>query len=99
MESHELRDICIAAIDGALVSRGRHKGMIKVKCPPYGTDAAAAWQALAMISNPYKVSIWQIASFSDRQRAIYNNIERALENYDGRGLDRDRVALELMGAW
>jgi len=99
MTNEEMKNACIDAINGALVSRGRHRGMIKVKCPPYNTDAAAAWQALAMVSNPYKVSIWQIASFSDRQRAIYNNIERALENYDGRGLDRDRVALELMGAW
>jgi len=99
MESVELRDICIAAIDAAKASRGKNKGLLKATCPPMGTDAAAAWQALMGHANPYKMSIGQIMFFTDRQRAIYRAIDDALAGHDLRGLDRDRVALESLGAW
>lgn len=99
MKSAELRDICIAAIDTALVSRGKRKGMLKTKCPPSGTDAAAAWQALVGYANPYKLGLGHIMFFNDRQRAIYRAIDDALAGQDVRALDRDRVALEVMGAW
>lgn len=99
MESKELRNICIDAIDAALVSRGKQKGMLKSKCPPMGTDAAAAWQALMGHANPYKLGIGHIVFFTERQSAIYNAIDGALKGTDMRGLDRDRVALEVMGAW
>jgi hypothetical protein len=99
MESSELKDACIAAIDAAIVSRGKRKGMLKATCPPYGTDAAAAWQAMMGHANPYKMSIWQITMFSNRQRAIYRAIDDSLQGQDIRAWDRDRLALELMGAW
>jgi hypothetical protein len=99
MESVELRDICIAAIDAAKASRGKNKGLLKATCPPMGTDAAAAWQALMGYANPYKMSIGQIMFFNDRQRAIYRAIDDALAGHDVRGLDRDRIALERLGAW
>jgi hypothetical protein len=99
MESKELRDICIDAIDAALVSRGKQKGMLKSKCPPMGTDAAAAWQALMRYANPYKIGMGHIMFFTDRQSAIYRAIDDALKETDVRGLDRDRVALEIMGVW
>lgn len=99
MEAYELRDICIAAIDAAKATRGKNKGMLKASCPPMGTDAAAAWQALMGYANPYKMSIGQIMLFSDRQRAIYRAIDDSLKGHDLRGLDRDRVALEALGAW
>lgn len=99
METYELREICIAAIDAAKATRGKNKGMLKASCPPMGTDAAAAWQALMGYANPYKISIGQIMLFSDRQRAIYRAIDDSLKGHDLRGLDRDRVALEALGAW
>ena len=99
MESVELRDICIAAINAAKASRGKKKGMLKATCPPMGTDAAAAWQALMGYANPYKIGMGHIMFFSDRQRAIYHAIDDALAGHDLRGLDRDRVALESLGAW
>jgi len=97
--SAELRDACIAAITAAQVSRGKRKGMLLARCPRSDTDAAAAWQALVGHANPYKMGIATIMFFSDRQRAIYRAIDKACEGRDLRALDRDRVALELMGAW
>jgi len=99
MESSELREVCIAAIDAAKVSRGKNKGMLKATCPPMGTDGAAAWQALMGYANPYKIGMGHLMFFSDRQRAIYRAIDDALAGHDLRGLDRDRVALEALGAW
>lgn len=99
MESHELRDICKAAIDGAISSKGKNKGRLKRQCPPMGTDAAAAWQALMGYANPYKIGMGHIMFFSDRQRAIYRAIDDAMSGIDLRGLDYDRVMLEMWGAW
>jgi hypothetical protein len=99
MESSELKDICITAIDAACVSRGRRKGMLKASCPNSRTDGAAAWQAMVGHANPYKMSIYQIMFFSDRQRAIYDAIDKSLEGTDVRSLDRDRIVLEKLGAW
>jgi hypothetical protein len=99
MDSSELKDACIAAIDGALVTRGKRKGMLKAQCPASNTDAAAAWQALMGYANPYKLGIGVIMFFDDRQSAIYKAIDDSLKGVDLRGLDRDRVALEIMGAW
>lgn len=101
MTSDELKDTCIDAINAALVSRGKRKGMLKAKCPPMGTDAAAAWQALMGYSNFYKIGMGHILTmfFTDRQSAIYRAIVDALKGQDLRSLDRDRVALEIMGAW
>ena len=99
MDSKQLKSICIDAIDAALVSRGKNKGILKAKCPPTGTDAAAAWQALMGYANPYKLGMGHIMLFNDRQNAIYRAIDDALKGQDLRGFDRDRVALELMGAW
>jgi hypothetical protein len=99
MDSAELRDACIAAIDAALVSRGKRKGMLKSACPSMGTDAAAAWQAMMAYANPYKIGFYHIATFSQRQSAIYRAIDDALKGRDLRAFDRDRVALELLGVW
>ena len=99
MTSAELREIVIAAINAARASRGKNKGMLKASCPRSDTDAAAAWQAITLHANPYKFSIWQAWAFTDRQRAIYDAIDKALAGVDCRGADRDRVALERMGAW
>lgn len=99
MDSKQLKNICIKAIGAALVSRGKNKGILKAQCPPTGTDAAAAWQAVMGYANPYKLGIGHIMFFNNRQRAIYHAIDDALKGKDLRGYDRDRVALELLGAW
>lgn len=103
MDSKQLKNICIDAISAALVSRGKNKGILKAKCPPGGTDAAAAWQALMGHANPYKLGFGHIMFFNDRQRAIYDAINDALDlrsdALDLRSYDRDRVVLELLGAW
>ena len=99
MTSDELKNTCIDAIKAALVSRGKRKGTLKAKCPPTGSDAAAAWQALMGYANPHKLGMGHIIFFTDRQRAIYRAIDDALKGQDVRALDRDRVALELIGAW
>jgi hypothetical protein len=99
MEKQEAKDMVIAAIDSAIVSRGKSKGRLKRQCPPMGSDGAAAWQALMLQANPYKASIWQVSLFSERQSYIYRQVSEAIEGLDLRAMDRDRFALELMGAW
>ncbi len=97
--SAEFKDICIKAINTALVSRGKRKGILLANCPRSNTDAAAAWQAMIGYANPYKMGIGTIMFFNDRQSAIYKAIDDAMAGYDLRSLDRNRVALALMGAW
>jgi hypothetical protein len=87
------------AIRAALVSRGPNKGMLKSSPPRHGTDAYAAWQALTMCANPYKVSIGGLMMLPREQREVYDVVLAWAETRDVRALDRDRVALEQMGAW
>ena len=81
MTSAEFRDICIAAIDAAKVSRGKNKGMLKANCPKGDSDGAAAWQALCLQSNPCKAGIFTIAMFNDRQMAIFDAVGKAMPGY------------------
>ena len=97
--STELRDLCIAAIDAACVSRGKRKGMLLASCPRSNTDGAAAWQAIISYANPYKLGIGVLVFMSERQRAIYDAIDKKLEGVDVRAMDRDRLQLELLGVW
>jgi len=99
MDKPEAIEMIKSAIDGAIVSRGKNKGMIKRTCPPMGSDSAAAWQALMLLANPYKASVFQISLFSERQSYIYRTVMDALDGADLRAYDADRLALELMGAW
>lgn len=99
MTSAEFKDICIAAIDQAKVSRGKTKGMLKAKCPKSDSDGAAAWQAMTLQANPYKAGLYTIAMFTDRQRAIFDAVGKAIEGYDVNHLDRDRQILEALGVW
>ena len=89
------------AINGAIATRGKNKGQLKAKCPPMHTDAAAAWQAIQVEANPFKVSMSACLFFSLRQTKIFNAVLETIraKNIDVRGLDRDRLALESMGAW
>ena len=87
-----------AAIAGALVSRGKGAGQLKAKCPPMGTDAAIAWQALILVANPFKAGIGHLMLCHDRdflaQCQAYVDTLRGVKT-----LDRDRRALTRIGVW
>ena len=99
MTSAEFRDVCLAAIDAAKVSRGKNRGMLKAKCPKSDSDGAAAWQAMTLQANPYKAGLYTIAMFTERQMAIFDAVGQAIEGYDVNHLDRDRTILESLGVW
>ena len=92
----------LLALDQAIASKGKHKGQLKAKCPPMGTDGAIMWQALMMHANPYKVSIFQIALSG--AGADHGFFQACMSFAEERAsvlprLDRDRVALERLGVW
>ena len=97
-----ISDTAARALRDAVATRGKHKGMLLAKCPASNTLAAAAWQAAQMHANPYKVSIGAVLFFSEEQRAIYHELTGIFETLcKGRRLawDRDREALQALGAW
>ena len=69
----------MAAIKAATVSRGVNRGKLKKACPPMNTDGAAAWQAIVMVSNPYRAGIGHLIFMDDERRIIYNTIKEQLE--------------------
>ena len=87
------QELIRTAINGALVSRGKNKGMLKSKCPPASTHEASAWQALQ--PNPFKISVSTIMMFSPIQKAIFEE----LTNTGVQAVDQDKKALEAVGAW
>ena len=100
-ESNDKMNRLLLAFEGAIASKGRHKGKLKSKCPPMGSDAAIMWQAMQMNANPYKVSIMQVALLSKEQAEFYNQCQAWADERKAIApmLDRDRLALERMGAW
>lgn len=95
-----LTDTDIAAIRACFVTRGKSKGKLLKQSPPLETDAYAAWQAMVFAWNPYKASIIGLMLLSSKQREVYTRVRIwADENPQLRGLDRDRLALETLGAW
>ena len=100
LEKHEVE----AAVRGAFATRGKHKGQLLARCPKSNTDAAAAWQALQSAANPYKVGIATVLFFSERQRLIFDAVGLVIDSLHRQGvsiavLDRDRAALDALGAW
>lgn len=89
------------AIHGAIATRGNNKGKLKAACPPMHTDAAAAWQAIQSEANPFKLSLTACLFFTARQQTIFNAVRKTIRTnrIDVRSLDRDRLALENLGAW
>jgi hypothetical protein len=85
----------------AIVGRGRNKGSLRTACPPMETLAAAAWQGAMMACNPHKVSVTMSISFTEAQRSVFDEVYDWLELQpaSARRLDRDRTALEQIGAW
>lgn len=85
----------IKAIDGALSSRGKHKGMLKAKCPPMNTPEAAAWQAITSNANPYEVGLGHCIFMDRKNRLLMDYIDHTIINggFDVSCYDRDRKAL------
>ena len=96
-----LRERAAKALQGAIVTRGKRKGMLLAKCPPVGTDAAAAWQAVMKFANPFKCGFGHLLFMPEEQRHIRDYIVNDIKSNgrDVRGLDRDRKALEALGVW
>lgn len=95
-----------AALESALCTKGPRKGLLLSSAPKSGTLAYAAWSAMMLNVNPYKVGIMGQIFLSDQQRAISKEIESAfmalpesVQRVLRYGLDKDRKALESLGAW
>jgi hypothetical protein len=70
------------------------------KAPPSHTLAYAAWQGAMLSVNPYKASIGALMFMTAEQRAISQAITALFDGLpELRGVDRDRAALEALGAW
>ena len=89
------------ALRAAIATRGPHKGRLLAKAPPSHTTAYAAWQGAMLARNPYKASIAGLIFMDDAQRAIHKAVTAwfdAMPKAQRVAFDRDRLALELLGA-
>lgn len=90
------------AMRQAVCQRGKNKGTLLARAPQANTAGNAAWQAVAMHYNPYKVSIGAFMFMSAENRAIYDewiNIFETLDPNAIANIDRDRVVLQGLGIW
>lgn len=97
-----LSDAAVAALQGALVTRGPRKGRLLSAAPPSQSMAYAAWQGAMLSCNPYKASIAALMFMSAEQRAIQKEVTAlfdALPKGARISMDKDRQALEALGAW
>ena len=96
-----ISDKAARALFDAVAQSGKHKGYLKAKAPPSQTLAYAAWQGAQMVCNPYKVSIPGLMFMTDEQREIFREVEAFMQQYKEtmKHADRDRHALESIGAW
>jgi len=97
-----ISDKAARAMQQAVCQRGKKKGFLLARPPRVDTAASAAWQAAAMHYNPYKVSIGALMFMSPENRAIYDEWLNIFETLDPKAIakiDRDRVALQGLGAW
>lgn len=94
-----ISDQAAQALQAAVVSKGKNKGLLLSKAPPSKTLAYAAWQAAVMACNPYKASIFGLMMMTQEQRAIYDELLAIFDGLGIKSLDRDRNALERMGVW
>jgi hypothetical protein len=94
-----ISDTAARALQAATVTKGRNKGLLLAKPPISQTLAYAAWQAAVMACNPFKASIWGQMMMTAEQRAVYDELLHIFDTLKIRNLDRDRNALERLGAW
>ena len=90
------------ALQGALTTKGPHKGQFLARAPRSNTLAYAAWHGAMLSINPYKVSIGGIMFMDLEQRKIQAEITAFFDAVPKNvriNFDRDRLALERLGVW
>jgi hypothetical protein len=99
---NKLSDKAREALAAAYATRGKHRGQLLARCPRSDTLAAAAWQGVMLSVNPFKVSIAASLVFTEEQRAIAAEITAHFDSLPHAYrimAQRDRYALEKLGAW
>lgn len=98
-----LSEAAKTALDACFASRGKNKGMLYAKAPTPSTGMPyAAWQGAMLSVNPYKASIGALLFLSTEQRAIADEVTAYLDSLPKAqrvAVQRDRKALEALGAW
>jgi len=98
----QLSDTARTALASAYATRGKHRGQLLARCPRSNTLAAAAWQGAMIVVNPYQCGIATMLFFSAEQKAVFEEVKA---HFDALPRDyqimaqRDREALERLGAW
>ncbi len=102
----KLSDTAHKALSDAMCKRGPRKGLLLSSAPRSNTLAYAAWSAAMLNVNPFKVGIYAQIFMTLEQKAIANEIEDCWQSLPPKmkavlryGLDKDRRALENLGAW
>lgn len=91
-----------AAFVAAIATRGRAAGRMKRTPPKSGTLEHAAWLGVMTRANPYKLSVCALMFLTNEQRAVFQEIEAAMESVPRdvvARMDADRFTLERLGAW
>ena len=99
---NKLTDTARTALAQAYASKGKHRGQLLKRCPKSNTLAAAAWQGAMLACNPYQVSIGAMLFMSAEQKAVREEITAHFESLPREYrimAQRDREALERLGAW
>jgi hypothetical protein len=101
-----LSETAQTALENAMAKRGPRKGLLLATAPKGGTLANAAWQAAMLNVNPFKVSIYAQMMFSAEEKAVFDEVMACWDSLPPKvkavlqyGLDKDRRALEDLGAW
>lgn len=94
-----MKDNLKQGLKEALVSRGKNKGLLKVKCPPVGSLGSAVWSAIQGFSNPYKVGVCHLLFMSDEGKEVYKQINEIGKKVDLSKLDRDANILKELKIW
>lgn len=105
---NRLSDRAQAAIRSALATKGPRKGLLLSSAPKSETDAFAAWSALMMRCNPFKVGMCNMIrlAWDQDRKALHDEIDAWFESLPKNtqhslsvGLDKDRLALQTLGVW
>jgi hypothetical protein len=102
----KLSETAQKALEDAMAKRGPRKGLLLATAPKGGTLANAAWQAAMLNVNPFKVSIVAQMFFGPEEKAVFDEVMACWDSLPPKvkavlqyGLDKDRRALEDLGAW
>jgi hypothetical protein len=90
------------ALDSAIATKGKNKGMLKAAAPDSRTMGYAAWQGAMLSVNAYKASIAGMIFMSPEQKTIMAEVRDyfdAMPKTERIRFDRDRRSLESLGVW